>query len=107
MGSDLVGAGGVWIRSDGIGRLVWGIIKHEHHRKGYGRELAHFRLKQLALVPELERIQLETSQHNPGFFKRLGFVETSVKKDSYHAGLHSHNMELKLDAVSRQRILER
>jgi predicted GNAT family N-acyltransferase len=104
-GQELVGAGGIWIRPDGIGRLVWGIIHLRQHRKGYGRQLLHFRLKKLASTPSLEIVQLDTGQHNPGFFNRFGFQEFSVKQDHYGPGLHSHEMELRLESNTRREIL--
>jgi ribosomal-protein-alanine N-acetyltransferase len=103
-GEIIVGAGGIWVRSDGIGRLVFGIVRRDLHLKGYGRQLVNFRLKKLAEQPNLEIVQLDTSQHNPGFFKRFGFRELSAVENKYGPGLHSHAMELRLDSESRRKI---
>lgn len=103
--NELICAGGIYVREGGIGRLVWGIVKQEHQKKGYGKQLLVFRLKKLVLTSDVSVIQLETSQLNPGFFSRFGFFETAVKENFYGPGLHSHEMELKLDLDSRKRIL--
>jgi len=102
----LVGAGGIWVRADGVGRLVYGIIQRDLHLKGYGRQLLHFRLKKLAELPDLQVIQLDTSQHNPEFFKRFGFTEIAVTENKYGSGLHSQQMELRLNPVTRRKLLE-
>lgn len=103
--NQLVGAGGIFVRPNGVGRLVWGMIRQDLHRKGYGKQLIVFRLKKLASIPGVETIQLDTTQYNPGFFRRFGFCEVSVKENFYCPGLHSHEMELKLDSDARKMII--
>lgn len=100
-----LGAGGIWVRPDGIGRLVWGMIRFDKHRKGFGRQLIQFRLKKLASISLVEIIQLDTSQHNTEFYKRFGFRELSVKQDFYGPGLHSYEMELNLTPEKRQELI--
>ena len=102
-----VGCGGIRIRPDGIGRLVWGMIHRDHHRQGLGQALLQFRLRQLAESPEVKIIQLETSQYNPGFFRRFGFSEFKKTEDLYGPGLDSHEMEFKMTDEVRARLLEK
>jgi N-acetylglutamate synthase-like GNAT family acetyltransferase len=101
----LIGAGGIRVRADNVGRLCWGIIHADLHRKGFGSQLLRFRLQQLALIPDLPTIQLDTSQYNPDFFKRFGFVEISKSENLYGPGLHSHEMELLLTPENRQKLI--
>lgn len=95
-GEEMLGAGGYYLKPDGIARLVWGLIETTKHRQGFGRELLNFRLQEIAKHPDVHAIQLDTSQHNPRFFNRFGFVEKDYKPDFYGPGLHSYEMELEL-----------
>ncbi|NBV72268.1 MAG: N-acetyltransferase, partial [Burkholderiaceae bacterium] len=101
-----IGAGGFWVSENGSARLCYGIIHALHHKKGFGRALVEYRLRKLASNDSVKCIGLDTSQHNPGFFKRFGFGEIEVKPDAYAPGLHAHEMELVLSPTNRKHILD-
>lgn len=101
----VIACGGIWAREDGVGRLVWGMVERGHHREGYGRALIEYRLKLLAENPGVKRIQVDTSQHNPGFFAKFGFRELQKTADAFAPGLDSHVMQLTLDDKTRRRLL--
>lgn len=95
-GDRIVGCGGYYIGEDGQARLCWGIIHQDQHRRGFGRRLAEFRVQKLIQNPKVVSIGLDTSQHNPEFFKKFGFKPVSVEKNKYGPGLDSHEMILVL-----------
>lgn len=92
----VVGCGGYFVDESGQSRLCWGLIEHRHHHRGFGRKLVEFRINELLKNPKVVSIGLDTSQHNPEFFKKFGFQEVSVTPDKYGPGLHSHEMILKV-----------
>lgn len=107
---DIIGCGGIHMEPDhsvednelNCPGVSWGMIHSDFHKQGYGRQLLLFRLKQLALNPDVKKIKLDTTQYNPGFFSRFGFIEISVSKNYYGPGLDSHVMLLELTPEYRQ-----
>jgi len=101
----VLACGGIGVRG-GEGRLHYGMVANEWHKKGLGSKLIKFRLAKLIENPEVSAISLDTSQHNPNFFSRFGFIETSAKENAYGQGLHRHDMrwELPLDHEARETI---
>lgn len=106
--NEILACGGIGTRNS-EGRLHFGMVLNHWHHKGIGSHLMKFRLAELIKKPEVKAISLDTSQHNPDFFRRFGFVETSVKPDAYGPGLHRHDMrwELPNDTLSREGLIEK
>ena len=94
--NEIIASGGIGI--DGhAGRMHYGMVRNDWHKKGIGTRLFEFRLGKLIENPNIATIGLDTCQHNPNFFRRFGFVETSVKENGYGPGLHRIDMELKIN----------
>jgi len=106
--NEILACGGIGTRNS-EGRLHFGMVLNSCHHKGIGSHLMKFRLAQLIKKSEVKAISLDTSQHNPDFFRRFGFLETSVKQDAYGPGLHRHDMrwELPEDEVLRASLIEK
>ena len=100
---ELIACGGIGTRAE-EGRLHYGIVANSYHKQGIGSQLIKFRLAQLIEKATVKAISLDTSQHNPEFFKKFGFVETSVKENEYGPDLHRHDMRwvLPIDRGDRQ-----
>jgi N-acetylglutamate synthase-like GNAT family acetyltransferase len=92
----ILACGGIGIRGN-EGRLHYGMVANDWHKKGIGSLLLNFRIGKLIDNPEIKVISLDTSQHNPRFFARFGFVQTSVKENGYGNGLHRHDMRWELN----------
>lgn len=96
---DIIACGGIGTRGS-EGRLHFGMVKREWHRKGIGSTLLKFRLAKLIGNPSVEAISLDTSQHNPKFFGKFGFRETSIQENYYGPSLHRHDMRWELPKSS-------
>lgn len=90
----IVGCGGFYIKRDeAIANMVWGMVNNVMHKNGYGKDLFLYRMKQIqSLYPEC-KIVLDTTQYTYGFFEKLGFTTTQVRKDFYGPGLDRYDME--------------
>ena len=100
----ILACGGIGVRN-GEGRLHYGIVANDRHRKGLGSRLIKFRLGKLIENSDVVAISLDTSQHNPKFFNRFGFVETSRKENAYGPGLHRYDMRWVLPVDAHERAL--
>jgi ribosomal protein S18 acetylase RimI-like enzyme len=98
LAGEVVACGGYSVRADGCARLCYGMVRGELHRRGYGRQLAEFRIREILKNPTVTSIGLDTSQHNPEFFRKFGFEPVSVEKNKYGPGLDSHEMILRVGA---------
>lgn len=92
----LVGCGGFGL-ADNKHDIVfaWGLINKEHHKRGYGKALAMFRLDIIRHKFPTADVILDTTQHTYRFFEKLGFVIEKVTKDFYAPGLDRYDMRLK------------
>lgn len=94
----IVGCGGVIKNEERkIGALCWGMVHPSHHRQGYGKALALYRINTLKADSRIKEIRLDTSQKTRHFYARMGFVVTSIKRDGYAPGLDQVDMVLKVD----------
>lgn len=89
----LLACGG-WYVHEGVGRLSWGMVMQTHHRASLGSFLLSWRLKQIFLLPDIDEVHLETSQHSAGFFNRYGFEAVRTTLNGYGPGLHRVDMVL-------------
>jgi N-acetylglutamate synthase-like GNAT family acetyltransferase len=100
--NEIVGCGGFFIDEEKrSASLCYGMVARKHHKHGLGKYLLLKRLDTISRDPNAERILLDTSQYSKGFFEKLGFVVHEIIQDGYFAGLHRHEMELKLDEQKR------
>ena len=92
----VIGCGGFGDKENkGIISLAWGFIHKDHHKRGFGKELLLYRLKQIErLFPGLP-VVLDTTQFSYPFFEKHGFYTTKVTKNFYAEGMHRYDMMLK------------
>lgn len=101
--NEIIGCGGFYInQEEHTAGLCYGMVTREYHKRGLGRYLLMKRLDAISHDPSAERILLDTSQYSKGFFEKLGFVVYEMIQDGYFAGLHRHEMALKLDEQKRE-----
>lgn len=97
----MLACGGLWLRSGYEARLCYGMVRSEYRKKGLGSLMLAYRLQKLMDMPAMRIIQLDTSQHNPEFFKRFGFETVKTEINHYAPGLHRHDMELVISNEKR------
>lgn len=93
--SAILGCGGYRI-SDGIARLTWGMVHGDWHRRGLGRLLLLYRLREISKIGAAPLVELTTSQFTAPFFERQGFKRMQIIKDGYAAGVDRLHMAMKL-----------
>jgi predicted GNAT family N-acyltransferase len=87
----VVGCGGAYVRGRS-GRLCWGMVEQGLHRSGVGAALLHRRLALLFEDSEVDQVELSTSQHSAGFFKRFGFSSVQTEPDGFAPGIDEVKM---------------
>lgn len=97
LNNTIVGCGGYEISGSEAG-LTWGMVSSRCHNMQIGTELLRYRLKEIQVQPKLLMVNIDTSQHAEGFFKKFGFVITNTVKNGYGVGLHKIYMRLKLQS---------
>ena len=97
----VLGAGG-WAReeSESMASLCWGLIAPDFQRRGLGRLLTMYRLREIGKVPGVTMVRLDTSQNSVGFYEKQGFRVVAVKKDGYAPGLDRIEMVKRLEVCS-------
>lgn len=76
--------------------LCWGLVEVARHGGGVGRLLLQTRLDAIRRTPDVDAVELGTSQHTAGFFKRFGFELVRITADGFAPGLDRHDMRLDL-----------
>src|ERR1700720_5055581 len=93
----IAGCGGYAIAEDAsLASLVWGMVRADLHKLGFGRFLLLFRLREITKAGGVELVRLGTSQHAAPFFEKQGFKVTGIRKDGYASGMDRVEMVMKL-----------
>jgi|SRR5690554_3868293 len=93
--SEIIGAGGInYFLTEKFARISWDIIHPKSQGKGVGKSLIQFRLNQLKNHPEIETIQVRTSQLVYKFYEKMGFELVKVEKDYWAKNLHLYQMKM-------------
>ena len=101
-GSKIVACGGFHVKTEKReASLCWGMVRQELHGNRLGTRLLKERLQRIALLPTIDRVRMDTSQHTVKFYERFGFVVESVIKDKYAPGLDRIDMALRLSAQKK------
>ena len=70
---DLLGCGGfVGENEIGLVKLTWGMVRHDLHRRGLGKFLLFYRLREIGKLAGMTMVRVETAQHTVGFFEKAG-----------------------------------
>ena len=68
-----VGCGGfAALEEPGSVTLTWGMVRRHLHRKGLGRFLLFYRLKEIGKLTGVALVKLETPRRAAGFFEKAG-----------------------------------
>jgi GNAT superfamily N-acetyltransferase len=92
-----IGAGGFGFQAEKQHiSLIWGLVKHDFHKKGYGKTLLLHRLHQIkTLLPNIP-IVIDTTQHSAPFYARFGFVTQKITLNFYAEGMDRYDMTLNI-----------
>lgn len=94
--SAVVGCGGFAV-SGNSARLTWGMIRRQLHRRGLGRFLLLYRLREISRSGvEVETVGLDTTPLAAPFFLSQGFRVASTTPDGYGPGLDRMEMVKRL-----------
>lgn len=92
----IIGAGGInYFTSEKYARISWDFIHPEMQGKGIGRLLTEYRLKQINLHPEIDKVIVRTSQHVYKFYEKLNFNLFKITPDFWAIGYDLYEMEQK------------
>ena len=70
---DLLGCGGFVSESEvGLVKLIWGLVRHDLHRRGLGKFLLFYRLREIGKLAGMTMVRVETAQQTVGFFEKAG-----------------------------------
>ena len=78
-------------------RMAWGMVLREWQRKGLGRLLLMYRLRQITKAGGVQFVGLDTSQRSAPFFQSQGFKVAGIAADGYGPGLDRVEMAMKLN----------
>lgn len=94
----VVGCGGyIFNEAEQRAVLAWGMIHHDHHNRGIGEHLVHYRIEEIRRrMPEGRIITLDSTPRTQGFFEKLGFQTTRVKPGYYGKDKPAYEMEMTL-----------
>lgn len=94
----LIGCGGFGEKEgiDGIASItfVWGMVRSDYHKKGFGDELLRFRLAEIKKQFPDWKVILDTTQFSYTFFEKYGFKTLKITENSYGEGMHRYDMIL-------------
>lgn len=76
--------------------LCWGMVRHDLHGSGIGRQLLAKRLRRIASESQFCLVRIETMQYSRGFFERSGFAVERAVPDGFAPGFDLVEMELDL-----------
>ena len=91
----IIACGGVATDGDAM-HLCWGLVHPDWHRRGLGTKLLEHRLAWAKEHPDLEVVELCTSQKTKAFYEQFGFESIKFTKDGFGPGLDRHDMECPL-----------
>ena len=93
----IVGCGGYAIEEGASqASLIWGMVRNDLHKRGLGRFLVMFRLREITKANGVHHVRLSTSQHTAPFFEKQGFKVAGIEKDGYASGMDRVEMRMKL-----------
>lgn len=91
---EVVGCGGFYALPERqLANLAWGMVHAACHGRGYGRQLAAYRLELMQGRYPGYTLSLSTSQHTYGFYEKQGYVVKEVIRDGFGEGLDKYIME--------------
>ncbi|WP_343636079.1 GNAT family N-acetyltransferase [Fluviicola sp.] len=93
-----IGCGGIGEKKgiDGVDSItfVWGMVRRNYHKKGFGEQLLRFRLKEIDRLFPGRKVILDTTQFSYSFFEKYGFRTVKITENSYGEGMHRYDMVL-------------
>ncbi len=95
--SEIIGAGGInYFLTEKLARISWDIIHPKSQGKGIGKRITEFRINQLKSHPEIEIIQVRTSQRVYKFYEKMGFELENTEKGFWAKNFDLYQMTLSI-----------
>lgn len=90
---EIIGCGGINYDPQQKEAIIsWDMIHPDHHGKGIGRKLLHYRLDKIRQSGQFSTIRVRTSQLAYGFYERAGFKLVQIKSDYWGQGFDLYDM---------------
>lgn len=86
--------GGIGLNAATAAALTWGMVHRDFHGKGIGTGLTDYRLSKIRENTEVDRVEIVTSQHTEGFYRKRGFVVKESVPNGFGKGIDCIAMEL-------------
>lgn len=95
LNNEIIGCGGFG-EKEGMDAItfIWGMVRNEHHKKGFGEQLLLFRLAEIKIQFPNRKVILDTTQFSFSFFEKYGFKTVKITENSYGEGMHRYDMVL-------------
>ena len=101
----IVACGGVKFEtSNHFAMLRWDMVASQFHNQNIGTFLTLSRLFFISQNPDVQMVNLHTSQHTYQFYERLGFVAQHVTPNGIVEGMDEYYMELKFSKEIIQKL---
>jgi predicted GNAT family N-acyltransferase len=102
---EIIACGGIKVEPEnGLAMLRWDIVTRERHGQGVGAFLTKSRLYLICQLPEIQRVELGTSQYAQKFYKKMGFSSLQITKNGIMPGLDEYTMTMAIDESRRKEI---
>lgn len=96
----IVACGGMKLEpSDHSAMLRWDMVASEFQKQGIGTFLTLSRLQLLSQNPDIQMVNLYTSQHTYQYYEKMGFVLRHTIPNGIIEGMDEYYMELKLSQI--------
>ncbi|MEM7551278.1 MAG: GNAT family N-acetyltransferase [Bacteroidota bacterium] len=95
--SKIAGSGGYHIPDERTGRLSWFFFNPELQGHGLGKAIVKHCLEELQINhPNLESVEVWTSQYAEGFFSKFGFKTIRIEEDHWAKRIDLYLMKKQL-----------
>ena len=94
----VVGAGGInYFLKNKTARLSWDIIHPDWQGKGIGSRLTKMRIELINANPDIDLIEVRTSQLAYRFYEKMGFKLEYTSDDFWAKGYHMYCMRMSIN----------
>lgn len=94
--NEIIAAGGInYIPERKVARISWDMVDPKAHGKGIGKELVQHRINLLNKNPNIDFIEVRTSQLTNTFYEKMGFTLEKVVKNFWAENFDLYQMQMK------------
>ncbi|WP_299391791.1 GNAT family N-acetyltransferase [uncultured Gelidibacter sp.] len=92
--SKILGAGGInYLPEEQLARISWDMVDPKMHGKGIGKKLLEFRINHVKNNPNVNMIDVRTSQLAYKYYQKFGFELMHIEKDYWAKNFDLYHMQ--------------